>query len=416
MALTIALVLLSSAETLYLNLEQALDLALRQSPQAVEASVARLQAALALGQGAGAILPTPQATLAHSSGTTGPGLWTGTLTVSQVLFDPAAFAGLISGILNASYHSLEAREKTAALVYQTTTDYLNLLKAKMLVHAAQVALEQANASRALTSERARLGQATRIDLLRSEAFYSQAEVNLITAEKGFALAQERLCATAGLTRPVTVEPTETLCAPAEFPDTDPDRLLEAIERSNPGVRMSRSLKTAARLNLGAAFARILPSITFYRSWISTDTVFSARTLRCRAPAVTDGINFTLPLANIKEFILNIGSAFAGDRQARAALARARLELRATARSALLELQESRVRYEQAERNLKLHQELYHLAVTQHRLGALTLTELLEIQANLAQAEANYRAALCDTYISSARIGYLLGNTTVFLKE
>jgi outer membrane protein TolC len=410
--LTLFLLLISSStDTLYLDLNQALQTALKKSPQAAEASVARLQSWLAFGQGINPALPAPQANITRSKELSGQALWSTNLTISQVLFDPAVFANFINGIVNARYHSLDAREKIAALIFQTTTDYLNLLKAQLLLDAAEKGRQQAAENLNYTTERYRLGQASRIDLLRSEVFYSQAQINLLNAQKNAALSQEKFRATAGINRPQFIRATEQLTSPADFPITDPDSLLAAIEHINPNVQMSQNLNTAARLNLGAAFARILPAISFYRSWATLDTTLPQNYRAWKETATrTDGIHLSFPVADIKTFLLAIGDALAGSRRARAALARTRFQLRAAAQSALLDLQEAKLRCAEAKRNLELNQELYNLARTQHELGAFSLNDLLEVEVNLAQAEVSYLTALCDTYIQTAQIGYLLGKT------
>ncbi len=401
-------------DTLYLSLNQTLQTALKQSPQATEASAGRLQSWLTLGQGLNGILPAPQVNITQTREMSGQALWTSTLTINQVLFDPTVFAGFINGVVNARYYSLDAREKIAALIFQTTTDYLNLLKAQLLLDAAQKALQQAAENLNYTTERYQLGQVSRIDLLRSEVFYSQTQLNLLSAQKNVALAQEKLRSTAGINRPRPIRATEQLNSPADFPITDPDSLLKTIERVNISVRMSQHLNTVARLNLGAAIARVLPSVSLYRSWTTIDTTLpqNYRTWQKNANR-TDGIRFSFSIADIKTLLLTIGDAIAGSRRARAALARARFQLRAAAQSALLDLEEAKLRYTEAKRNLELNRELYNLARSQYELGSYSLNDLLEVEVNLAQAEASYLAALCDTYIQTAQIGYLLGKTDIF---
>ncbi|MGQ9677842.1 MAG: TolC family protein [bacterium] len=405
--------MISSPDTIYLNLPQALQTALKHSPQTVEAGVARLQSWLALGQGANGVLPTPQVNITRTNETSSPELWTSTLTINQVVFDPTVFAAFIVGVINYRYYSLEAQEKVAGLIYQTTTDYLNLLKAQLILDAAHKALERTAENLKYATERYRLGQTTRIDLLQSEVFFSQAQLNLLNAKKGVALAQEKFRTTAGITITKPIRATEELLAPAEFPISDADSLLGVIEHTNPNVQISQSLNTIARLNLGVAFARILPSISFYRTWTTLDTALPKSYRIWKEKAVsTDGVRLSFSLVDIKSLFLNLGDAIAGSRRSRATLARNRFQLRAAVQSALFELEEAKLRYAEAKRNLELNQELYNLAQIQHRVGGISLTDLLEVEVNLAQAEASYLSALCDTYIQSAQIGYLLGKTDV----
>lgn len=409
-ALSFLLISTTSTDTLYLSLDEALQLALKGSPGVVEGTASRVDAAVSLGRGISNLLPTPSATLTSAKNELATA-WKGDITITQVVFDPLVYAGLINGIINFCYHSLDAREKISRLVYDVTTDYFQLLKSQLLFAGAQKALAQAEESQRLTAERFRLGQAAKIDLLRSQAFYSQAQLNLLSAEKALTLAQSNLCARLGISSRRPLRAKQELGQPAELSVHDPDSLLLMMEKFNPGVRMLKDLKMVAAINLLASFARILPGFSLYRSYQYSDTTFPRSYQHWQEKSTrVDGISLTFPIADIKTFILNIGDALAGSRRARAALARARLQLRAAAQGAILGYEEARRRYEQAELNLELNRELYELAATQYRLGALSLSELLEAEIGLTQAEATYLSALCDTYIQSAEIAYLLGKT------
>jgi len=400
-------------DTVHLTLDEALTLALRHSPQAMDAGTTRLQAITALVQGVSPVLPEPSLTITGTREETTATYWNSNITLNQVVFNPAVFAGFISGIINCSYYKLDARDKIARLVYDVTTDYLTLLKAQLIFFAARKALEQTAASKNLTAERFRLGQASRIDLLRSEAFYAQSRLNLLNAEKAVVVAQEKFKSTAGLRQDVAIRATEELTEPVEPPATSPDSLLRLIEKENPTIQMSTKLATVSRLNLIAAITRIIPSLTIYRSWNLLDTTFPGdyHTYQERA-TTTDGIRIQVPLVNIKELVGTILDAITGSRRARAALVRTRLQLYTSARTALLEWNDALLRYQQAKINLDLNRSLHELARGQYELGAISLVEILEVEANLAQAEAGYLSALCDTYIQSAQFGYLLGNTRI----
>ncbi len=405
---------LTAPETLKLDLNQAIDLALKKSPLRSEAVTERFQSVLTIGQGVNALLPSATATLSSSAkvpkGETAV-FWKTTITIQQTLFDPSVFANLVNSIVNHSYYSTSAREKAAQLIYNVTTDYLNLLKSKLLFDATQKTLAQAEEEKKLTTERFRLGQVSRIDLLRSEAFYFQAQLNLLSAEKSLRTAQETFKATLGITRPVFIYPTEQITAPPEWNITDPDSLLLEIERNNPSTKMTKNLATIAALNLTGALLRLFPAITIYRSWDYSDTSLPVSYSSWKERlTTTQGIGLSLPLIDIKTFILSIGDAFNNSRRARTTLAKSRLQLRTAALTAILGYKEAKIRFEQARQNLELNKELHELALVQYRLGALPLSDLLEFQANLAQAEAAYYSALLDTYIQTAQIGYLLGKT------
>lgn len=394
------------AETLYLNLERTLALALRNSPLAVEAEAERKSAVLAAGRGAAGIMPRGSVAVSELKGESGR-VWEEEVTVSQTVFDPVVFGGVISGIINAGYHSESARDQSARLVLTVTSSYLNLIRARSMLAAAEKACVQAEAVYRLVEEKFRLGQVSRIELLRSQAFYQQAELNRLSARKGAAEAMNGLIAAVGLRPGQIIVPTEEL--DSAVPEIEPEQVRRQIERFNPGVRMSRKLNRVAVLNLVAAFLRVLPTVSLFRSFRYVDTVPPAGYRQWQEGAVkNDGIAISLPVADIVGFVLNAGEALISARRSRAALVRARLELHSATESAIAGYQEARQRYRQAVDNLRLHRELYELARSQFQLGALGLSELLEVEAGLAQAEAGASAARCDVYLQSAQLGYLMG--------
>ncbi len=397
---------LLSADTLYLNLERALALALRNSPLAVEAKMERRTGVLAAGNGVAGIMPRGSVALSELKGESGR-VWEEELTISQTVFDPAVFSGVISGIMNARYRSESAREQSARLVLAVTSGYLNLIRAQSMLAAAEKACAQAEAVYRLVEEKFRLGQVSRIELLRSQAFYQQAELNRLSAQNGAAEAMNGLVTAVGLKPGQIIVPTEEL--DSAVPEIEPDRVRREIERYNPGVRMSRKLNQVAALNLVAAFLRVLPTVNLFRSFRYVDTVPPAGYRHWQDGAVkNDGIAISLPVADIVGFVLNAGEALISARRSRAAVVRARLELHSATESAIAGYQEARQRYRQAVDNLQLHRELYELARSQFQLGTLGLSELLEVEAGLAQAEAGVSAALCDVYLQSAQLGYLMG--------
>ncbi len=417
--LVLLFLLTGAGDTLELSLSQALERALRLSPVAVEAQASRCASGIKLAQGTTGLLPVPSASISHGRtqtrlsflpdsviSTTG---WTGSLTLNQVVFDPQVFAGVAAAVVYSGYYAADAQDKKARLVYEVTRDYLAVLSAWLLRDAAASALDRAEDNLKLAQEKRRLGSASPLDVIRSSAFRSQAEVNLLSAEKALATAQTTFLATAGITDDIVVKPTEGLSEPAGFAVQNRDSLIAAIVRANPGARLAASSAVVSQLNQAAAVARALPSVSAY--WTSTyaDTLFPSSYARWNdRDEVAYGIRFSFPLLDIKSYVLGIAEASTDARRARAGAARARLSVRSAAVAAVLGYEEAHQRYDYARRNLELNQELYRLAQEQQRLGAISLLDFFSVQTGLSQAQAAYISALNDTYVQAAQISYLLG--------
>jgi outer membrane protein len=413
----------STPDTLSLSLEDALRVALTHSPARTEVSVSRTQSASTLARGIAGLIPTVTGSVGYAKSDAGQGIlpeslrtggdwsWTGNLTVNQIVFDPSVFAGLAASIIYSDYYATDARDKQARLVFDVTSDYLGLLKADLLRSAAAKAVARAEENLGLVSEKQKLGAASRIDHMRSQVQKSQADIDLLASDKAVAVASEQFKSTAGIGEAVYVRPTEQLTEPSDFEISDPDSLLAEVDRRNPGARLVEKSRAVASWNTAAAIGKALPSVSAYWTSNYSDSVFPSGIGQWDDhDAVTYGIQASFPLLDLKSYVLNIVDATNESRRARALVRKTALQLRATATAAVLGYTESRQRYDYARSNLELNRELYELATEQHRLGSISLLDLLGVETTLATAEASYIGALCETYIQAAQVGYLLGET------
>ena len=421
MVLALLLALAGAPDTLDLSYADALDLALRHSPARIQAAAARTDAGSGLARGVAGLLPSVQANLGRGRNDLGAGLpdslrlsdwqWTGSLTLTQVVFDPSAFAGLAAGITGFGARRAEARDHEARLLYDVTADYLGLVRTDMLRDAARAALARAEENLRITVEKERIGSATAIDRLRTEVFKSQSEIELLQAEKAVALAQAAFRATVGLDGMSVVRPTESLPGPAALDRPPDDDLLAEIERRNPGLEIDRRTRAAAGINRVAAWSRALPGVSAYWTSNWSDSVLPRRLDDWTGSDTRSwGIRATFPLLDLKSGLHGVADATNDARRARASSRAAELQLRSTATAALLGYTEARRTWEFARRNLELSERLHDLALAQRRLGSISLADFFGVEADLARARATLTGALCDTYIQAARISYLLGAT------
>jgi len=418
---------LAAADTLELSLDQALRLALKTSPAAAQAGVSRTQGSSTLARGITTLIPTVSGEISYANTRMQAGLlpetlsagwaWNGSLTLSQVVFDPGVVAALVSAANSYGYYRTDAQDKTARLIYDVTSAYLGLLKAELLSEAAGAALARARENAKAVKEKERLGSASSIDLLRSLALESQAELARFQAESGVRVAGEQLKATLGLGQELAVRPADSLLEPKESDFAGPESLLAEIRRQNPGLRLAKKSEAVARINCAAAIGKALPSVSAYWSTSYYDSLFPRSFGHWTDnDQVSYGLRLSFPLLDLKSYVLGIVDASNERRRARAASRAAALTLNATATGAVAGLQEARRNFDYARRNLKLYSELHDLAREQHRLGAISFLDLISVEADLAQSQATYVAALAETYIQVAQIDYLLGQAGLPGKE
>lgn len=419
----------NATDTMDLTLDQALRIALGQSPARIQVDVSKTQGASTLARGITGLIPSVSATVGYGTSDAGPGMlpeslltggewsWTGSLTLNQVVFDPSVFAGLAGAVVYSGYYASEAKDRQAKLIYDVTANYLNLLRTRLLLDATLASQRRAEENLRIVTEKKSLGAASVIDLMRSEVLKAQSDIEVLKAEKSLAVATEMFKATVNIDGDVTVRPTEDLVEPAEFEIADPDSLLEEIIDRNPGLAMAHRANTAAGINTASAIGKALPSISAYWSTSYADSLFPSSVDHWKDnDVVSYGVRASFPLLDLKTYVLNIVDASNDARRARATALTATLQIRSTATSAILGYVEARETYAFATGNLELNRRLFELASEQHRLGALSLADFFSVEATLAQAQATHVGALCDTYIQAAQINYLLGASEMPRKE
>ncbi|MEO0082190.1 MAG: TolC family protein [candidate division WOR-3 bacterium] len=424
-AFLFVLVLATGPDTVELTLGQALELALRQSPVRTQVSVSQTQSASSLARSVSGLLPTVSGTVGYAKLDLDQGHlpdlpstgWTGSLTLSQVVFDPSVFTALAGSVVYSGYYATDAHDKQARLIYDVTKAYLELLRARLLADAADAALRRAQENLRLVRERERLNAVSKVDAMRAQVLESQAVLARLEAEKGLAVAAETFKAMVNIEPGVTIRLSDELTEPSDLDISRPESMLVEIRRKNPGLKLATSAAAAARITSWGKAARVLPSVSAYWTSEYADRQFPSSVARWRDhDQVSYGLRFSFPLLDLKSYVLDLVDAVNESRRTRAAARSAALTLNSTATAAILSYQEAKQTYAHAASNLKLHQELYALAQEQYRLGSLSLADLAGVEADMAQAQATYTSALCDTYIQAAQVNYLLGSIELPGKE
>lgn len=405
------------ADTLRLSLADAIRTALGQSPVSTQVAATRTDGAVTLARGINNLLPSVSGSVDYGWKHTGPDStgqgWTAGLTVNQVVFSPSAFAGVVSSAIRSAYSSTGSRDQQAKLVYDATVDYLNLLKYSRLQDVAIAALRRASEYLELTREKERRGLASSIDLLRAEAQEAQARLGLLEAEQSLDVGRQTFKATAGLGRSTVVVPIEELETPAGFEVADPESLVTEIERLNPGLRMSAQAGSIARVNQVATIGSVLPDVSLYWQRSSSGSSFGSCVDNWRDSGTsTYGLRATLPLLDLKSYVLDVVDASNESRRTAAAMRMAELQIRSTAASAVGGYLTARQRYDLAAATLTLNERLHELGRQQLRLGAISQLDFLDVEANLVDAQASFVGATCDTYVRAANIAYLLGSSSI----
>lgn len=416
--IALLLTLITTTDTLNLTIDQALAMALKESPVAADAGLTRKS-----GQSKylrAWSLATPQLNASAGfgwrigpkglgSGDTTTHSWSISLGASQVLFDPGVFGGIAAGAVNRRISDLQAYSEMSQQVWNVKTGYYGLQKVYGLYELAGSVVKQAQDNFDLARQKQRLGSATRIDVLQSETNLHQAQLNLMSAERNLLSANEGFKALLGTEDDILVKPTpiDTAWSPPQYNTVD--EFLKQVEDGNPTLNLARQGEKAAGLGKTIAYTRLLPSLSASASHGYSAPDLPSGTSKWGDHSSTSiGFGLSLPIVNIQNSLLNIHDANIGLDQAKVSLRMSEIQLRQSAVNAFLSYQQSARQVSYAAENLNLNQELYRLAEEQYRLGQLTLLDLFNVETSLSTARVTYLNAISDVQIQQVQMDYLLG--------
>jgi outer membrane protein TolC len=406
----------AQSDTLFISLDDALDLATKKSPNSTEVKVDKNSGLLSLAGGIAQILPTPTLTGSYTKSKSSltnqfPADYTktfiGTLNINQTVFDANVYGNIYKSKLYYDYYKLQAQDKTANLVFSVKLSYYTLSKLFKFYEAAAASSQRAEDNYKLTQEKFRLGQITKFELLRSETFKTQSNIDLLTAEKNLKVSIEDLKGELGITDEIILKPTTI----PDLPNLgiDYESMFAKIFQGNPALKSSKKYKSISKTNFSQSIANLLPSFNLFWSSAYSDSIMIKNISDWQnKDMVSYGVKFSLPIFEIKSYLLNIGTSRNEMRRANVQLKKAEILLRKNATNAIYACKEAKERYTFASKNLELNQELLRLAQEQYRLGAITQLDLFNTEINFNTAQNTYYGALYDAYTSYAMIEYLLG--------
>lgn len=400
-----------------LTLDQAIEAALRHSPQVVQAEGAVRNAASAERSAWGDFLPSlslsSNASLSSTerfnpqTNTTATGSqdsYSAGLSSQVQLFTGgrrgAELAGARAQVASADAALVEQR---FAVILATKRAFFDVLRAEDLIRVAEARVRRAQEGVDAANRRSDVGSGTRSDVLRAGLELTNARQALLQARN------QRSAAAFGLGRLVGADGAvgARLDAPLE---PEPlalgrDELLERALSQAPAVRAADATARSADAAARAARAQYLPTVTASGGydWFNQD------------PTLADGrkswslrLGLSYPIFNRFQREDAIGRAAVQADIARAQAADARRRTRAELERVLgaLELAEQQIALAReavaaAEEDLRVQQERY-------RLGVATILDQVTSQINLVQAEIDLIAARYDYQIARAELEALVG--------
>ena len=404
-------------------LDEAIRLALRRSPLAIQAEGNEAASRAARVSAIGAILPSASLSMGRVYQMGG-----GQTRINQngeevqVASRPTSSTGLSMGMtlfdggqrlydLRRSKSAIEAAEANRVAVrydvaLQVKRQYFAVLAALESQDAATVQMQQAEQQFRSSIAKVRAGVATRSDSLRGVIQVGNAQLALITAQSNLSSANAALTRIVGSDQPVTADPRSLLENMAALPDSAE---LASLAMNGPAVEEARANLEAAEESRKASRATYLPSLSasYSRSGSGVDPRFGLGT----DPYNYNGrLSFSLsyPVFNGFQREEQVVRARVAENNAQAAYRDAQLGAQQSLTQYIGVLRGASQRVAVQVASVAAAEEDVRVQQQRYNIGASTLLDLLTSQAALAQAQQALIQARYDYRIARAELEALIG--------
>jgi len=415
---------LAAADSLpTISLTDALQLALRTNPAAVQ-SAGAIQSAIAGQRTAmGAYLPSLGVASSGTRGNAniGANAVTGGIAVPSATHDLYNVYGsgvsstlpLFTGGRRSADRAAAREQRLAAeandvavrfdVLLFTKSSYFEVLRAAELMAVAKAQVEQAQTGLQDAEHRLHAGTTTKSDMLRAQVALAEAKTALATATTRHSNAQFALARAIGRDDAVDAQPLSNL-------DPTPlamghDSLIALITSQAPSVRAAAAASRAADASVGSAKAQYLPAVmaTGGYSWFDQK---SPGLQGLSGWSVQVGVSY--PLFNGFQREATVTRAQVQARSARSTALDATRAARSDAETALGNVTLAAQRIALATEAANAAREDLRVQQARYRAGASTFLDEVTSQLNLAQAETALVDARYDYQIARAELDAIAG--------
>jgi outer membrane protein len=417
------------------TLNQAVDIAVAQSPSFASERAAYLEIAAKYGAEKGALLP---AVSAQASATRSYGSYQNTggssaaptatsvpvtatslsaqISISELIYDGGR---VIAGIRSAKEADVAGRDtllrQLQTLAFTVATNYYALLEDNASVQSDNSLVREFEINEQYVVAQIRTGAAARSDLAAAQFQTAQARGQLVTAQ-GLAIAAQATFATSlGLDADTAISPQLLGASPHQARLLSYQQALQQAYTLRPDFLAAEHTVESDKENLRFAKLARFPSLT------ADATGGKSRQLSSGAGALLPysspesiGATLSIPIYDQGQTNYNVAVASATLDQASASMTQTRLQVQSDVRGGLANLISARANLVQAEAEVTSATVSLQATQAQYKVGASTITAIVTAEANLATAQTAYVAALYGERQSEAQYAYVLGASDLSL--
>ena len=416
------------------TLNQAIDIAVVQSPAFASERAVYNAVAAKYGAEKSALLPGVSGTVsatksygtfgtggnsANPSATAAPAVQTqesATLNIQQLIFDGGR---TIAGIRSAKEADFAGRDtllrQLQQLAFNVATAYYTLLEDNASVQANNALVREFEINEQFVSAQIRTGAAPRSDLAAAQFQTAQARGALITAQGLAITAEGTFATTLGLDADTAISPQMLEASPRQMRVLSYQQSVTEAFRLRPDFMSAEHTVESDKENLRFAKLARFPSITASGSVGHERNLITGEngTLPFSNP---DSLGATLSIPIFDQGVTNFNVASAASQldQSIAALTQQRLTVQSDVRGGLANLISARASLVQAQAEVTSATVTLQATQAQYRVGATTITAIITAEANLATAQRDYVAALYGERLAEQQYTFALGASDLTL--
>jgi outer membrane protein len=397
-----------------LSIDQAIDIALQNSPIYGESKISMEQSRIQFYQVLAELLPTVYVTGTYTEseyqGLASSG-YEGSMQITMPVFDLDIISSIFVARGQMKGSAIQYEADISNLILRIKTAYYKLISAQELMKSSEIAIASAEENLKLVEAKYELGAASRLELLQGEVFYLNAKQDRSRARTLEISTQEELKSILGIVN--DIYPTDTLVSPVYTQMPNLDSLVDILYEASYEVRIAQQLKSIAKSNLISSYLAFLPRISLFYGYnvMSDSFIFDFEYYRDNAVR-NYGISVSFPIFEIKHLIFGYLNAKKEMHKSEFAQRRAELESEKALRTTYYSLRESVDKLQLAEKSLDAAKEAVIISREQYALGVISLLDFLTSEKAVYDARVSFISALSDYYVQQANFSYLLGTLTL----
>lgn len=354
-----------------------------------------------------------------------PGTFDNDLMRGDVVARMTLYAGgRIAGEAGATGKLSEAEKKKfirtrEELIYSVTGVYFSVLGQQKTLASLEFSRRALEENRKRTSQLYDVQKAAKVDLLRTEVRLVDLKQNIIKEENNLAVQKRLLFNLMGYeTVPDNARLEDKADSPTEGP-LDMSLLIAQALESRPDYQAAKDRLEAQTLRVAVAKAGHLPSINLVGSYgvrnaPSPSDVGTSLKTKEKTKSTEDagfvGIALSVPLFEGGRVSAKINEESAILSAARDRLKKLELQIRQETEAAALDVMSSTARFKATEKSIEQAKESFRIESLKYELGKGSITDVLDAQAALLQAETSNCRACIDYHISMARLRLATGGS------